>query len=219
MCDLFSNFSHSLFPSNLETGQRPILPSLYDAPRPIIKDTPYLVYLESYLQSSIDDTVSADSRSFDTAAVVSEEGGPNVAYGNGEINEYDDYVQRIITRDRSTNEYRGRYYRIEGPEAVLSGDPQADIAAGRMTEEETPPYDRPSGTTRPQDQIQDHLRNFGICYAYFVAEMSAAEDPVFDPDNPICWETPLRADIKTAVPTAYLLQDNNPTYETIASTA
>ena len=38
----------------------------------------------------------------------------------------------------------------------------------------------------PDDPDQASFANYVVCYAYFVADMSASDDPVFDPENWIC---------------------------------
>ena len=41
----------------------------------------------------------------------------------------------------------------------------------------------------PDGVDQASLKNYVVSYAYFITDFSASDDPVFDPDNEICWRS------------------------------
>ena len=109
------------------------------------------------------------------------------------VTEYDAFEERI---PYTNGNWRGHYYTYGTNENLLSSFIGNDIDDQRLAllpADEEPVYDmsrikRPN-VEFPDDIDQAALKNYIVSYAYFVADYSASDDPVFDPGNEICWRS------------------------------
>lgn len=194
--ELFSNFSSTVTPSVISKNQTQPNPTLYRENLIPANSDNSVLYDEPFLISNIQTTVPLGPN-YREGSIQNQNGGTG-QWSNSQINEYDPIQTRKLNRDPDTDEYAGQYYCFD-KKAKLSGITEKDIHDGKIIPCKTPPWEKPSPTTFKLSVVKDKLKNYGICYAYFGADLSAAEEPVFDPDNPICWAT----NSQNQVPSAY----------------
>lgn len=196
--ELFSSFSSTVSDMIISKSQEQPTPNLYQEN---LKQTNLshnnILYDEPFLISKIQNSVPL-APTYSDGSIRNEETGEG-QWTNSQVSEYDPIQTRKNHRDPLTDEYAGQYFTTDG-KTNLSGIRNKDISEGKITPVKVPQWERPSPTVFQTSLTKDKLKNYGICYAYFGADLSAAEEPVFDPDNPVCWAT----NSKNQVPTAYL---------------
>lgn len=183
-------------PSKSETRILPEeqLPFVYAEAYKIPSDSPILgedplYYDEDFLVSSVskDDT---DSQPQFLDSTLKYEDESNVSpYRVSALTDYDALASRIPGED---GKWQGVYLkRVRG--GSLTGYLEADLESFRLrvlTLGEDPVYDRSVYRTPniefPDSSDQASFSNFITCYAYFAADFSAADEPVFDPTSLHC---------------------------------
>lgn len=162
---------------------------------------------------------------------ISEEEEYPVGFDYGEISTYDPYALRVPNLDGS---WQGEYYIRGQNQLYLSGYLMRDLCDQRLeddhdTELGGPTYDL-CEIQFPNTEFPDPkglgvdeapIKNYVVSYAYFAADFSAADDPVFDPDTPYNWRTPVVECTSYEQPETLLAVDgvNNPVYDVLASEA
>ena len=149
------------------------------------------IYDESFIYSSITDDFEQIGSVFQDSKVEVEDPRP-LPYSYGGVSDYDSLDARIPTED---GEWRGKYY-MRGPNPEITGHLSTDIDSEALIElDHTMVYDespvkRPD-TTFAQELPKAKAKNYVVSYSYFVADLSASEEPVFEPTSAICWRNPL----------------------------
>jgi hypothetical protein len=182
-----SYFSRVLPPSHT---QLPIIdekPFLYDETYQLSTPDDATFYSEDYLVSTIRETQDLVEDGFVSATQVFEEPGASIPYVSSTIVDYDAYEARLLNRDGTR---AGQYLRWNRRDKSLTGYLDVDVEdyALRYTTASEPIVSDAStvlipNIEFPDDPDQASFANYSVCYAYFVADMSASDDPVFDPAN------------------------------------
>ena len=221
VCNNQSYFSAP--PALSETKNDPpvIRPVLYDESYWNVDLEDYTeFYSESYLVSTVREAAQEEVQEDFEDSAIAFESPSDIPFALASVTEYDPFTSRLVL---PTGEWRGNYYVFGTNETGLSGFVDVDTVAQRLTkveESENPVYDM-SRVKRPNVEFPDavdqaSVKNYVVSYAYFITDYSASDDPVFDPDNEICWRSETLAcqtldDTGTCVPsvkdsnTAYLL--------------
>ena len=210
----------------------PILSETQNNPpvlRPVLFDEEYwnvdladstTFYEEGYLVSTTRIAEQEPVQEGFQDSAISFETSEEIPFAYASVTDYDPFENRI---PYANGEWRGRYFVYGTDQSPLSGFILNDTATQRVElvpEAENPIYDM-SRIKRPNVEFPDgvdqaSLKNYVVSYAYFITDFSASDDPVFDPDNEICWRSETLAcqkldDTGACVPsvldshTAYLL--------------
>lgn len=109
--------------------------------------------------------------------------------------EYDPLKLRTAGFD---GEWRGSYYRFSSKPRRLSGFVSTDLFLRTLEvvrPEENPVYDasivKYPLTQFPEDNIKQAMKDYVISYAYFAADYSASDEPVFEPEQDYCHRDPV----------------------------
>ena len=185
-----SYFSRAQPPS---TTQLPIIDE-----KPLIYDETYFFdadlipdsatfYTEDYLVSSIRETADINEDGFEFAREVFEASSATLPFVSATLILYDPYETRLLNADGTRV---GNYLKWGLRDKALTGFLDEDVAsfALRYTVASEPIVSDASQTLIPNvefpdDPDQASFSNYTVCYAYFVADMSAGDDAVFDPVN------------------------------------
>lgn len=191
---LFSSSSVQGKSGEEERGEK-ILPSLYCKVSKFLR-TSHVVYDESYLCSDVGIVPQGLTEEYGEGCVVYRGEDPKEVWDNAEIVSYDPYVQREKTKNPNTQEYIGTYYQTH-PDVSLSGNVREDTEKNKIKKLSGAPIWEKPDALRVRDGALKQLGH-KVCYAYFSADLSAAEDAVFDPYNPLCWATNILTRQKSA---------------------
>lgn len=175
-----------------ETFQEPIQlrPYLYDEVYSgASEDVPNsaVFYVEDYLVSQVSDN-GLDAQSGFLEAVISFEDPKDAKPFNvATIVEYNAYEARFLEPDGTR---AGRYLKWNGRCCRLSGYLESDVnrnllrytAASEEILGDSSIFVAPN-VEFPDDEDRAPFSNFVVSYAYFVADMSAGDEPVFDPTS------------------------------------
>ena len=149
------------------------------------------VYEESYQSSSCTSDWLGIGSGFDDSRISEVDPEP-MPYAYAGITEYDEMETRIPT---SGGEWRGKYY-ARGTFESLSGHLTTDLETGALIDTGYKPVYDESGVKRPDTTFADDfpsvkMKDFVVSYAYFMADLSASEDPMFEPTTAHCWRSKL----------------------------
>ena len=167
-------------------------PLLWDEEYDDYNRTPAAVYYnEPFLVSTMEEEDQGNEAFFEDAIITYEKPVVN-PFAPALISEYDPFELRLPF---TNGDWKGQYY-VEGTilDQRRSGFLDVDVEKGLMSllpPEEYPVWDE-SRLKRPNLEFPDSpdeasLKNYVVSYAYFCADFSASDDPVFDPGNEICW--------------------------------
>ena len=170
--------------------------------RPVLFDEEYfdadlpvstVFYNESFLVSTVRIQEQGIVQSGFEDSSISSEPTQNTAYEQSTVLEYDAFDQRI---PYPNGNWRGNYYDFGTNENLLSSfitNNTDDLRLQLVGESEEPIYDmsriKLPNIEFPNSVDQAALKDYVVSYAYFVADYSASDDPVFDPGNEICWRS------------------------------
>ena len=166
----------------------------------INKDIPdnSFVYFEDYIHSSMkqDESESGLLEGF-TEGGITYEPDSKGAFTTFSVVEYDALDLRQPTRD---GEWRGNYYRFTSKrDSRLSGHVSKDLKDNVLevvSYKELPTHDMSEvkhlKTYFPDEDDKQTMKNFVVSYAYFAADFSASDEPVFDPKQDYCHRDPVR---------------------------
>ena len=150
-------------------------------------------YNESFLVSTVRIQEQGIVQSGFEDSSISSEPTQNTAYEQSTVLEYDAFDQRI---PYPNGNWRGNYYDFGTNENLLSSfitNNTDDLRLQLVGESEEPIYDmsriKLPNIEFPNSVDQAALKDYVVSYAYFVADYSASDDPVFDPGNEICWRS------------------------------
>jgi hypothetical protein len=150
-------------------------------------------YDEGFLVSTVRIAQQEEVQSGFEDSSISSEPVENTPFEYGSVVEYDAFEQRIPYENGN---WRGEYYDFGTNESLLSSfitNNTADQRLERVEEAEQPVYDmsriKLPNIEFPNSIDQASLKDYVVSYAYFVADYSASDDPVFDPGNEICWRS------------------------------
>lgn len=167
-------------------------------PRPYLYDEVYwkenlgeysVFYQEDYLVSVVRDDTETLQDFFEDAVVTFEE-EVSIAYKFANILPYDPYKLRT---PELNGEWKGvylQYGNVSSP-ILRTGNLIADLTDSRMISITPPIYDE-SVLKHPNIEFPDEpdfvsVKNYVVSYAYFVADFSASDDPIFEPESEYCW--------------------------------
>jgi hypothetical protein len=190
--------NESYFSRALPTSQTqlPVLdekPLLYDEVYNIDSDLisdDATFYAEEYLVSSLrfEDEIKEDG--FEAAQEVFEAPSASLPYIGATIIEYDAYAVRLLNADGTRV---GSYLKWNRRDKNLTGFLEVDTEdfALRYTVTSEPTVSDSSrilipNVEFPDDPDEASFSNYVVCYAYFVADLSAGDDPIFDPKSFFC---------------------------------
>ena len=177
-----------------------------DVIRPVLFDENYfnpdlpkftLFYSEGYLIStSRFDEVSNAQTGFSDSEITFEPAS-DIPFEFASITDYDAFEERV---PYSNGDWRGNYFTFGTNEDLLSSFIENDLEDLRLVAipiSEAPVYDmsriKLPNIEFPNEPDQASLKNYVVSYAYFVTDYSAADDPVFDPTNEVCWRSEVLA--------------------------
>ena len=152
-----------------------------------------LFYNESFLVSTVEVDAQADLQSGFQDSGISSESVETSGFEFASITNYDAFEERT---PYPNGEWRGRYYAFGVNPTAPSGfidDNLIDQRLKLVAKEDEPVYDM-SRIKRPNIEFpnsvdQADLKNYVVSYAYFISDYSSSDDPVFDPNNEICWRS------------------------------
>ncbi len=147
-------------------------------------------YVEDYLVSTVTRVDDIVEDGFVGANEVFEEPSTSLPFVVATIVDYDAYSARLLNGDGTR---AGAYLKWNRKDKELTGFLTTDIEdfALRYTVSSEPIVSDASRTLIPNVEFPDDpdeasFSNYVVCYAYFVADMSAGDDPVFDPTSFPC---------------------------------
>jgi hypothetical protein len=153
----------------------------------LVSDPVY--YDEDFLVSLVRTDDSDQESGFVGAKLSFEEADKFSPYIESKLTDYDALSWR---RPLSDGSWSGSYYKVVRS-GRLSGYLETDIKdllLREVTPGEDPVYDRSIFRTPniefPDENDRASLSNYVVCYAYFTADLSAADEPVFDPTTLFC---------------------------------
>jgi len=183
-----SYFSRLLPPSETQTTPSSLRPRLYD--EDYYLDGTALpdyttFYVEDYLVSQVRDTDLDNQSGFQQAIISFENPANSKPFNPSTIVDYDAYAYRRLLPDGSR---AGRYLQYSSRRRFLTGFLQTDVDEGILTYAIGPEAELGDSSEFiapnvefPDDVDRASFSNYAVCYAYFVADLSASDDPVFDP--------------------------------------
>jgi hypothetical protein len=147
-------------------------------------------YVEDYLVSNLRDVEIDDQSGFVGAKISYEPPASTRPYIGATIIEYDAYQHRLLT---PTGARVGSYLKWSR-KSPLTGFLESDTEKFRLRytdDSESVVSDSAEilipNQAFPDDSNTASFANYVVCYAYFVADISAADDPVFDPASLYNW--------------------------------
>lgn len=178
-------------------------------------------YAEDYLVSTVRQADDTLEDGFLPAVEVYEEPGNSLPFVSATLVDYDAYETRLLNQDGTRV---GNYLKWNRRDRNLTGFLQVDVDdySLRYTVASEPTISDASRTLIPNiefpdDPDQASFSNYAVCYAYFVADMSAGDDPVFDPANwishrskVVCEPSEFQEQLATQEGVTILTQDYEP---------
>lgn len=173
-------------------------------PRPMIYqeiinkdiDESEIIYYEDYIYSNVYEDVSgATTQEGFTESLLTYEAPVSGPYDLFTTSQYDPLD---IRRVGPYGEWRGEYYRFSNKPGRFSGFISRDLQKGILEiikPNERPVYDMSQikypVTQFPEDGIEQQMKNYVVSYAYFAADFSASDEPVFEPEQEYCHRNPV----------------------------
>lgn len=186
-------FSRLLPPAYTNLPVTDVLPLLYDevyGEPPQDLDDFASFYVEDFLVSTTGKSDTFLQDGFEDAVLAYEAPDSSSPFTLSAILDYNAYEERKLNPDGSRP---GSYFKFGDRGEALTGFLERDIEEFRI---------RPVDSTEPQindtpallipniefpdDPDGASFTNYSVAYAYFVADLSAADDPVFDPQKFFC---------------------------------
>jgi hypothetical protein len=183
-----SYFSKALPPSSTQLPVIDEKPLLYDEvyfTSPSFIEDFATFYVEDFLVSTIREDQQISEDGFIGARETFEEPSRTLPFVSAAATEYDAYEARKLRPDATRV---GSYLVLSRRERILTGFLETDLEsfAIRYSTEAEPAISDASellipNLEFPDDPDEASFSNYAVSYAYFVADMSAADEPVFDP--------------------------------------
>lgn len=206
ICEDFAYFGSNVEPEKMDCPPPESLPQIYEeiCLRGDRTDYTY-VYTEPYFYS----TVLYDDFSYVDASYTNASVRPTVdvdydEFSEAQFIEYDPLHSRLV--DFSAGNYgswKGVYLNVNAC-GFLSGYYINDVLGAAVELIEPPVWDAsiykfPPTCDNPSKTYDVDSNNYKICYAYFVADASAAEDGFFDPQQEAAWRSFVSSTANTGV--------------------
>jgi hypothetical protein len=188
-----SYFSRALPTSQTQLpilDQKPLLyDEVYNTDSDLIRDDA-VFYTEDYLVSTVTTGDDIKEDGFEGALEAFEAPSASLPYVGATIIDYDAYESRLLNGDGTRV---GNYLKWNRRDKDLTGFLTVDVEdfALRYTVASESTVSDASRTLIPNVEFPDDpdeasFSNYVVSYAYFVADMSAGDDPVFDPKSFFC---------------------------------
>lgn len=198
ICQDFAYYGSSIAPDKMNCPPESQLPQIYE--EVVLKSdrTDYtFIYSEPYVYSTaVYNDFTFVEASYLNGAVRPTPSAVVDEFSPAEFIEYDPLHNRLV--DFSTEGYGnwlGVYLNVNDC-SYLSGYYVNDLLDGAIEPITAPVWDAsiykyPPTCDNPSETYYVDANNYKICYAYFVADASVAEDGFFDPQEEPSWRTPV----------------------------
>lgn len=189
-CQNFGYWGSPLSPEEMQCPSEKQIPRLYEevhlyGQRP---DNPLHLYSEPYLYSKVATSTSRQSEDYYNSMVLPAFDDPFDDFSEGELREYDPLHERKADTESlpgvGYGDWIGTYLRAS-PCEEFSGFFQRDLLEGVVEPIPAPTWDASSyklpwlcGSQSASSTVD--ANHFKVSYAFFAADLSAAEDPVFN---------------------------------------
>lgn len=184
-CHNFGYFGQSLTNTSVENELEPRRPDLYQSDKKHYKEG-NIIYYEPYLESSIGQESSNSQEGFTNSQVSLDQ--EYVNFSTGKVTDYNPYDYRIPKIDGS---WKGNYYYSMGN--ISSGHLEKDLLdriVFPVDASQIPIWDTSSllfpEISPPELEVGKIIKGHSVSYAYFVADFSASDEPIFDPTSYYC---------------------------------
>lgn len=189
VCQDFSYWGSSAIPEDMGCPSKELRPAIYDDLL-LMKENPTpetYIYAEPYLYSNV--TVEyGSSDEFGSSMLLPTYDDPYDTFSEAELIEYDPLHERradtYSPMGRGYGEWEGEYYRVT-PCAPLTGHLVNDIVSEAVEPIEAPIWDCsmykiPVSCVLDKQSGNVDANHYKIGYAHFAADLSAAEEAVFE---------------------------------------
>jgi len=199
ICQDFAYYGSSIEPEKMDCPPNQSLPKIYEEISISGDRTDYTyVYSEPYLYSVVAyNDFSYTDVSYSNAAVKPVNSTEKNGFQQAELIDYDPLHNRLVDfSSEGFGNWEGVYLNVSAC-SVLSGYYVNDVMDGAV-EVISPPiwdasiYKCPPTCDNPSKTYDVDANNYKICYAYFVADASAAEDGFFNPQEEAAWRQPIK---------------------------
>jgi hypothetical protein len=204
VCKNFTYWGSGVEPEKMNCPSPQSIPQVYEElflyGEPI-GDYSY-VYAEPYLYSNVAYFDLTEIGDFFNAGVFPANDVEFDDFDEGQFSEYDPLNNRRANVTSPINEGYGNWvgqYVDLNPCVTLSGFLETDLLNGAVSPTEAPVWDAsiykfaPTCEFKPESFNVD-TNHYKVCYSYFVADASAAEDPFFDIAQEAAWRYPKTQD-------------------------
>jgi hypothetical protein len=197
ICEDFAYYGSNIEPEKMDCPPGASLPKIYEEVVLNNDRTDYTyVYSEPFLYSTVvyDDFSSVDA-SYTNGAVRPTVDVDYDEFSEAQFIDYDPLHNRLVDfSDAGFGNWQGVYLNINAC-GFLSGYYINDIIDAVVEPIEAPIWDAsiykcPPTCDNPSGTYSVDANNYKICYAYFVADASVAEDGFFDPQQEAAWRIP-----------------------------
>jgi len=210
ICEDFAYYGSSVEPEKMSCPPPASLPKIYEE---IVLDNDRTDYTFVYSEPFLYSTVLYDDFSFVDASYTNAAVRPTVDIDYDEFSEaqfidYDPLHNRLVDFSKEGyGNWQGVYLNVNACN-FLTGYYINDVLDAAVELIEAPIWDASIYKCPPtcDDESKTYnvdANNYKICYAYFIADGSAAEDGFFDPQEEAAWRVPV-----TQPKTLYLLPSN-----------
>jgi len=189
VCNNQSYFSAPPELSQTRKDPEVIRPKLYSEEYNSLDNKEYTIfYEEDYLTSTNTSDQTAPQEGFVDSQISFDDG--KYDFAPALLIDFDPFSVRVPNED---GEWKGSYYAL-GINEEKTGYLLQDIETQSIKEilyEEFPTFDtsvlKLPSTEFPDSTDEASVKNYVVSYAYFAADFSTADDPVFDPEVEHCW--------------------------------
>jgi len=184
-CHNFGYFGQSLTNTTVENVLETRRPEIYSSSKDFYADGE-IIYYEPFLESSADQEFSKSQEGFTDSQINLDQ--EYVNFSTGKITEYDPFDFRVPT---TNGNWKGSYYYGSGRKS--SGHLEQDLLDTILfpaDRSQIPIWDSSPllypEISPPELEVGKIIKGHSVSYAYFVADFSASDEPVFDPAVPFC---------------------------------
>jgi hypothetical protein len=193
----FAYYGSTTFPEQMECYSDTTTPAIYEelVLYPQTRINSNLIYSEPYLYSNVGFFQDVQREDFSNAAVLPAFDTVYDQFDEAYLQEYSPLHNRIANTTSSPSQgygdWEGVYLYAEDCQD-LSGFVINDKETGAVQETKAPIEDAsiykfPPLCTQPETSFSVDANLYKTCYAYFAADLSAAEDGFFDIQQPMAW--------------------------------
>lgn len=184
ICRNFGYFGQNLTNSIVKTPLEPRKPKVYGDSLGL--EGSGIVYYEPYLTSSVTSDFLNSQGGFTDSRLTGDQ--EITGFTLASISDYDPSDSRVPNVD---GKWKGSYY--YGKAEHLTGHFSRDLLVGNLTPipvNQYPIWDMSDiiypEVFPPELEVGKIVRSHKVSYAYFMADFSTSDDPVFDPEKPHC---------------------------------